>query len=174
MHQIRTEILIQASTDVVWAVLTDFRSYGRWNPFIRAIDGRASLGARLVLTTQQRGADAQRSVGVVVHLQPRHMLGWRSRGASGWLMGTIRSFRLDRAPDGGVRLRHARQVRGLLAPLLHLRSQEPAERQMHEMNAALKDRAERAHTAGATPRNAAEEAERADRTTRLNNALSWR
>jgi hypothetical protein len=174
MHQIRTEILIQASTDVVWAVLTDFRSYGRWNPFIRAIEGRAAVGERLALTTRQRGSDTQRSQGVVLRLQPRRELCWRGRGGSGWLMQTVRAFRLDALPEGGVRMRHVRQVRGLMSPLLHLASHEPAEQQMHEMNTALKERAERAHRAGSAPRTAAEEAERADRTTRLNNALNWR
>jgi hypothetical protein len=174
MHQIRTEILIQASTDVVWAVLTDFRSYGRWNPFIRAIEGRAAVGERLVLTTRQRGNDARRSQGVVLRVQPRRELSWRGRGWSGWLMQTVRAFRLDGLPEGGVRVRHVRQVRGPMSPLMHLTSHEPAEQQMHEMNTALKERAERAHRAGSAPRTAAEEAERADRTTRLNNALNWR
>lgn len=172
MHLIRTEIVIDAPTDVVWTVLTDFRSYGRWNPFIRAIDGRPVVGASLALTTLERGADARRSQGVVLRVQSRRELSWRGRFESQWLLQSMRAFRLDSASDGAVRLRHVRQVRGLLSGLLHLRSQEPAERQMHEMNAALKDRAERAHRAGSAPRTAAEEADRADRNTRLNNALT--
>lgn len=172
MHLIRTEILIDAPTDVVWTVLTDFRSYGRWNPFIRAIDGRAVVGASLALTTLERGADARRSRGVVMRVQSRRELSWRGRFEPQWLLQSMRAFRLDTAADGGVRLRHVRQVRGLLSSMLHLRSQEPAERRMHEMNAALKDRAERAHRTAGAPRTAAEEADRADRNTRLNNAMT--
>ena len=33
---IEAEVLIHASPEATWAVLTDFDSYPEWNPFIRA------------------------------------------------------------------------------------------------------------------------------------------
>jgi uncharacterized protein YndB with AHSA1/START domain len=37
MKELHSEIEIDASAERVWAILTDFASYPRWNPFIRSI-----------------------------------------------------------------------------------------------------------------------------------------
>ena len=34
--EIKTEILIKASPQIVWSILTDFENYPHWNPFIKA------------------------------------------------------------------------------------------------------------------------------------------
>ncbi len=44
---ITTEIEINAPSAVVWNVLTDFSSYGSWNPVIRQIKGKLIVGKRL-------------------------------------------------------------------------------------------------------------------------------
>jgi hypothetical protein len=44
---ITTEIEINAPSAVVWKVLTDFPSYGSWNPFISQIKGKMIVGKRL-------------------------------------------------------------------------------------------------------------------------------
>ena len=46
MHEIVTEIDLPASAARVWAVLTDFASYRKWNPVIESIDGSPSQGGR--------------------------------------------------------------------------------------------------------------------------------
>ena len=43
-RRIDTEILIQASSERVWAVLTDFAAYPEWNPFIVSLEGKAEWG----------------------------------------------------------------------------------------------------------------------------------
>ena len=42
--EIHTEIEINASADAVYKVLTDFASYGSWNPVITKIEGSPSVG----------------------------------------------------------------------------------------------------------------------------------
>ena len=44
VHEIVTEIDIHASAPQVWAALTDFSAYRKWNPVIVSVDG--SLVAR--------------------------------------------------------------------------------------------------------------------------------
>ena len=39
----------------VWSVLTDFRAYAPWNPFITAIDGKPQPGAQLRVTIAPPG-----------------------------------------------------------------------------------------------------------------------
>ena len=43
MKELRSEIEIEAPTERVWGVLTDFAAYPEWNPFIRRVSGRAEL-----------------------------------------------------------------------------------------------------------------------------------
>ena len=37
MKNLRTEIIIQSTREKVWKILTDFDTYGEWNPFITEI-----------------------------------------------------------------------------------------------------------------------------------------
>ena len=47
VHEIVTEIDIHASAPQVWAALTDFSAYRKWNPVIVSVDGSLAEGARL-------------------------------------------------------------------------------------------------------------------------------
>jgi hypothetical protein len=42
--ELRTEILINATPEKVWSVLTDFENYKNWNPFIKSIKGKVEAG----------------------------------------------------------------------------------------------------------------------------------
>lgn len=54
--QVRTEVLIAAPVEKVWAVLTSFDEYEEWNPFIIYASGRAAEGERLRLTMDFGGS----------------------------------------------------------------------------------------------------------------------
>src|SRR5205814_5893919 len=47
MAELRTETEIDGPVERVWQVLTDFKSFPDWNPFIRSIRGKAVEGSRL-------------------------------------------------------------------------------------------------------------------------------
>ncbi len=42
--EIKTEILINATPEKVWAILTNFENYPNWNPFIKSITGDVKVG----------------------------------------------------------------------------------------------------------------------------------
>ena len=44
--ELKTEILINASPEKVWSILTNFKEYPQWNPFIKSITGEVSLGKK--------------------------------------------------------------------------------------------------------------------------------
>ena len=48
--EIRTEIIIQASREKVWNILTDFANYPGWNPFITEISGDLHIHKKLHVT----------------------------------------------------------------------------------------------------------------------------
>jgi hypothetical protein len=55
MHEIITEIEIEATAEKLWNILLDFPSYPEWNPFVRSIAGVAKIGHRLAIFVQPDG-----------------------------------------------------------------------------------------------------------------------
>jgi hypothetical protein len=47
--EIKTEIVIHATPETIWAVLTDLKNYPNWNPFIKSITGQLSVGNTLIV-----------------------------------------------------------------------------------------------------------------------------
>jgi len=50
MREIVTQAVLPFARDQVWSVLTDFRSYGDWNPLNVGAEGVAANGARVRMT----------------------------------------------------------------------------------------------------------------------------
>ena len=173
MRVFRTETNIQAPADLVWGILTDFRSFERWNPFIRQIRGQISIGSPLDVTLAMRGRAKVTQRHVVLRADDQRELRWRYRICLPCLFDVQHCCRLDPMPGGVTRLRHSHALRGTLAEVLGRRQEAAMTEAMIEMNTALKMRAERAHRASTVQLSPAEQAEQAERTTRLNSALSW-
>lgn len=174
MSAIRTETTIHAPPDLIWAILTDFRTYGRWNPYLRAIQGRARVGTPVQITTQHQGSDSVTRRYILLKVDSPRELRWRGRLKLPGLIGAEHGLRLDPQPGGGgTRLRHSAISHGLLAPLLRGASEADLRRSLEAMNAALKTRAEKVYRESQAPRSADQQQELLERTTRLNNALSW-
>jgi len=47
MPSVQTSLVIDAPADAIWRVLTDFGSHDAWNPVLKKMRGRASVGADL-------------------------------------------------------------------------------------------------------------------------------
>ena len=46
--EIKTEIIINATPEKVWKILTNFRAYPNWNPFIKSIEGQVTIGEKII------------------------------------------------------------------------------------------------------------------------------
>ncbi|HEX9619859.1 MAG TPA: SRPBCC domain-containing protein [Polyangiaceae bacterium] len=140
--QLRTEIVIDAPPAEVWRVLTDFRAYHEWNPFITSIAGELRVGARLnVVMSPPEGAERRFRPEIVGYEEQRE-LRWRGHL---WLDALFRGehfFLLSRADGDGTRLVHGEDFSGLLVKLMG-RSLTQAARGFVYMNRALKRRVEK-------------------------------
>ncbi|MEJ7678029.1 MAG: SRPBCC domain-containing protein [Segetibacter sp.] len=54
--EIKTEIIINAAPEKVWAILTNFDNYPNWNPFIRSIQGEVKVGNKIIIKIEPPGA----------------------------------------------------------------------------------------------------------------------
>ncbi|HEX4301059.1 MAG TPA: SRPBCC domain-containing protein [Gammaproteobacteria bacterium] len=140
-RHIHTEILIQASPQRVWQVLTDFAAYPQWNPFIVSLQGRAEWGERLTVRIRMGGGKEHVFKPVLLQATPPTRLRWLGRLGVPGLFDGEHDFALEEQA-GATLLRHSESFQGYLVPLLW-RSVEPASRAGFEaMNRALKARAE--------------------------------
>jgi hypothetical protein len=142
MHELDTEIEIDADAERIWAILTDFAAYPRWNPFIRSIRGLPEPGRVLEVRIQPPGAAGMTfRPTVLVADRPRELC-WRGRLLVPGLLDGEHRFRLEPVAGGRVRVRHGERFRGLLVPLLRARLERDTRRGFVAMNEALKRRAE--------------------------------
>jgi hypothetical protein len=51
---ISTEIMVNATKEKVWTILTDFDNYKTWNPFIIHSSGQAVVGTKLTNTMKNK------------------------------------------------------------------------------------------------------------------------
>ena len=115
MPDIRTEALIPAPPDTVWAVLADFERYGDWNPLNLSAHGAATVGAkvRMVfrdLSSAKDGATISQTV-TIAAAAPGRELAWTGhvpllfRGRHGFLLTP---------KDGGTHVLHTELLSGLI------------------------------------------------------------
>lgn len=137
-----TSIDIAASPARVWAVLTDFRSYASWNPFVTAVSGTLAVGERLTVRLMTPGKPPVTVKPVVEALEPECLLVWRGFAiVPGFFDGEHR-FMLERLDGNGCRLIHSESFEGVLVPLVAPLLLAATREGFISMNKALKQRAE--------------------------------
>ena len=136
-----TAVEIEATAERVWAVLADFEAYPAWNPFIRRAAGELREGQRIQVTIQPPGRSEFEFQPTLISVKPGRELRWLGRLGIRGLFDGEHAFAIEPFADGGVRFRHHEVMSGLLVPFLGGMLGD-TERGFHEMNHALKARAE--------------------------------
>ena len=145
--QLQAEIEIEATPDRVWEVLTDFAAYHDWNPFIVQAAGEPVPGTRLELHMRLSRRRPTTIRPEVLEADPSHRLRWLGRLLLPGLFDGEHTFTLQPTGPGRTRLTQHEEFRGLLAPLVLRMIAKPTLASFHQMNQALKARAEQpAHT----------------------------
>ena len=139
MKEYVTRAHIRATSEAVWAILTDGPRYREWNPEIIGIDGRIALGER-IRAHVRLGDGAVRAVGLRVSaLDAPTRMEWVGGLPLGLFVGR-RTFTLTPRPDG-TELRLHLAMSGPLSPLI-LKSVGDRQPEIDRFTEALKTRAE--------------------------------
>ena len=139
---IRSAIEIRAPIEIVWDVLTDFDSYGEWNPHIRRMRGRLAQGQRIAIYSRPPGGRTIVMRPTVTRWDPPNELRWHATFLGGRLFSGEHGFRLDATAPDRVRFVQDETFSGLLVPL-YSRLRLPRTRAGFELvNQALRERAE--------------------------------
>ena len=142
MKTLETEILIEASTEKVWQVLTDFENYSQWNPFIRSISGKKMEGEKLKVFLKPPN-----SKGMVFHprikkFNPGNEFRWKGKLGLAGIFDGEHYFILEEMGAGRTRFIHGENFSGLLVPFME-KILDNTKKGFSMMNLELKKQCER-------------------------------
>ena len=141
--KLHTEILVGATAEQVWRVLTDLNAYHLWNPFIVEAKGRAAVGERLSLRMQPVGGSAMTFTPRVLEAEPGRRLRWLGRMVLPGVLDADHTFTIEPLAVG-VRLIQRETFTGVLVPVLAGQFDRGTLPAFDLMNHALKERVEHA------------------------------
>ena len=142
MYLLDTSIEINAAPQKVWDIITDFGSYGQWNPLSPAAEGKLEQGAVLKITIVPAGGKPMAAKCTLTALEPGRKIAWMGKAPIPGMMSGEHALEVEALPDGRTRFRNSEVMRGWLFPLMRGSYERGFKPQFHAMNEALKKRAE--------------------------------
>ncbi|MFC7048332.1 SRPBCC domain-containing protein [Emcibacter nanhaiensis] len=140
-HQISTSIDIKAPPAEVWKILTDFDSWGEWNPFIPRISGDQVKGGKVSASIRTPGGKSISFTATITDYEAEKVLEWYGSPPIPGLFSGRHWYRLEPI-DGGTRFSQGEKFNGLLIRLLKKTLDTTVVDGFQQMNEALKTRAE--------------------------------
>jgi hypothetical protein len=113
---IKTETVINAPAERVWAEMTDFGSFPAWNPFVREASGRLEPGERLKIRLQLDRMKMTFKPRVTV-VEPGRELRWLATLGRPGVFDVDRAFQIE-PRDGGVLFVMSEECTGWLTPVM--------------------------------------------------------
>ncbi|AOA59432.1 SRPBCC domain-containing protein [Acinetobacter larvae] len=142
LHQLNTEIAINAPVQCVWQLLMDFQNYNQWNPFIRQIEGDPWVNGNLRVTIQHTVHRQTSFKAKVLSCRENQELSWQGKFLFRGLFDGLHQFKLEAIADNATIFKQSEQFSGLLVKYFIEELEGITEQNFARMNLALKDKAE--------------------------------
>jgi hypothetical protein len=139
--KITTHIDIHATPEQVWQVLTDFKLYESWNPFIRKIEGKLNVGEKLKIRIHPTKQKAMEFKPTLLEAKNAQSLSWLGHFLIPGLLDGNHRFELYSQENGKTYLVHSERFSGVLVPMMH-NNLKSIKKDFEYMNHALKLRVE--------------------------------
>lgn len=142
-RQIRTSIIINNSTDIVWNMMTKTQNYSNWNPFIRSIDGELVQGNQIKVFIKPENEDGMEFKPTLLKVAKNNELRWVGRLGFKGIFDGEHYFILERLGPNKTKLIHGENFSGILVPLLWNKIKESTTLGFKAHNQALKNLSEK-------------------------------
>jgi len=142
MKKIEVSTRVESSRDRIWQVLTAFKDYRRWNPFIEDADGCLRAGGQLNVVLHPPGGARFAGNATIRVVRAPVELSWVQRLAFPGLFDREHTFVIHQENARNCRFVHRMRCSGLLLPLLWPGLQSKLTEGCEAMNASLKQCAE--------------------------------
>lgn len=139
---ISTQILIGATPQRVWSILTDFEAYPQWNPFVRSVSGHIAPGQTIRVELQQPGSGIMTIKPKVLALEEPRVFRWIGHLLFRGLFDGEHAFEVRDNGDGSSTFTQSERFGGILVPLFSKMLDTKTLKGFFLMNEALKARCE--------------------------------
>ena len=142
MKTLSSEIIIDATIEKVWKILTDFPVYPDWNPFIINISGELKQDSFLNVTLKIEDRKESTFKPKLILVIPGEKFCWRGSLIVKGVFDGTHYFVLEKTEDNKTHLCHGENFRGLFAGPILKKIGNPTLSAFNLMNQALKEKAE--------------------------------
>lgn len=140
--EIKTEILINATPEKVWSILTNFDNYPKWNPFIKSIKGDVKVGNKITARIEPPEAKGMTFKPKILAFKTNKELKWLGHLLFAGLFDGEHKFELIDNGNETTTFRQSEKFKGILVPLFKKMLDNNTINGFNEMNKKLKDLAE--------------------------------
>ena len=140
--EIKTQIVINASAEKVWKVLTNFSQYPQWNSFIKSITGEVKEGYTIVAHIHPPNGKAMTFKPKVLAFKANKEFRWLGYFLFKGLFDGEHKFELIANADGSTTLIQSERFTGILVPLFKAMLETNTLNGFNNMNAELKKKVE--------------------------------
>lgn len=140
--EIRTEIVIQASAERIWNILTDFDSYPNWNPFIKSITGKIEENSIFKVVIQAPDSKPMIFKPKVLVFEKEQEFKWLGHLFFRGIFDGEHKFELSANKNGTTTFIHSEQFSGVLVPLFRKMLETKTVKGFELMNQKIKEIAE--------------------------------
>lgn len=141
--EIKTEILINSSPEIVWAVLTNFDDYPNWNPFIKSIKGEAKVGKKITARIEPPDAKGMTFKPKILVFDQNKELRWLGNLLFAGLFDGEHKFELIDNKNGTTTFIQSEKFKGIFVPMFKKMLEINTKKGFEEMNEKLKQVAEK-------------------------------
>ena len=114
MKKIETEIIISASPEKVWSVLTDFKKHQDWNPFIKSIKGEKLVGKNITVSIKPPDSKGMTFKPVIIKFVPNQEFRWKGKLGIKGIFDGEHYFVLEKGSDTQTRFIQGEEFSGVL------------------------------------------------------------
>jgi len=140
---LKTEILINSTPEKVWAILTDFKNYPTWNPFVTSLTGDFEVGKKIKVRIEPPEAKANNFEPTITTFEPNKKLSWLGVFLMRGVFDGEHKFELTDNGNGTTTLVQSENFAGLLVPLFKKMLNDNTRRGFEAMNKKVKELAEK-------------------------------
>ena len=142
MKEIKTDIIINATPDKVWKVLTNFGDYPNWNPFLKWLRGNVKTNSKIQVRIEPPGARSMTFKPNVLKFDANKSFRWLGHMIVPGLFDGEHIFELTDNGNGTTTFVQREQFNGILIPLFTKMLDVNTRQGFELMNKALKERVE--------------------------------
>jgi|TARA_B110000285_G_C15111969_1_gene611644 hypothetical protein len=141
--EIKTEIIINATPEKVWKILTNFRAYPNWNPFIKSIEGQVTIGEKIIARIEPPEAKGMTFKPKILTVVKNRELSWLGHLLFPGLFDGKHKFELIDNGNGTTTFIQSEKFKGILVPFFKKQLKNNTKNGFIEMNKKLKEIAEK-------------------------------